>query len=261
MLIDSNAHIGHWPFRHRNHNTCSTLIERMNDFGVSAAIVSNLSGCLYKNPHTANEAMVEEIRSRRNYVDRFIMLGVINPIYGGWKDDFQDCIDHYGMRGIKLYPKYHGYTLDHPNCIELAKMARDKDIVIALALRVVDSRPSSWLDINEEYNLAQIMTLVKHVPDGKYLIQNVANSLDLVQEDLALIRSTQLVMDTSGRNINQLGKFLQIFGKNKFAFGSHSPILDYCTGLLRIESLSVSEADEETKVKLRSGNIKELFDL
>jgi uncharacterized protein len=40
------------------------------------------------------------------------------------------------------------------------------------------------------------------------------------------------------------------------AFGTHSPILDYLTGLLRIESLREDEADQKTKELLRSGNAK-----
>ena len=45
----------------------------------------------------------------------------------------------------------------------------------------------------------------------------------------------------------------------KFAFGTHSPILDYLTGLLRIESLRPSEADASVIELLRSGNAKRIL--
>jgi hypothetical protein len=51
------------------------------------------------------------------------------------------------------------------------------------------------------------------------------------------------------------------YGKDKFAFGTHSPVLDYLGGLLRIDSLYESEADEETKELLRSGNAKRMLGL
>jgi hypothetical protein len=54
---------------------------------------------------------------------------------------------------------------------------------------------------------------------------------------------------------------LKQFGEDKFAFGTHSPILDYLTGLLRIESLLPIEADENTKELLRSGNAKRMLGL
>jgi hypothetical protein len=68
-------------------------------------------------------------------------------------------------------------------------------------------------------------------------------------------------MDTSGRTLMDLGSLLRAYGKERFAFGTHSPILDYLTGQLRIESLRESEADAATKELLRSGNAKRMLKL
>jgi hypothetical protein len=76
-----------------------------------------------------------------------------------------------------------------------------------------------------------------------------------------LIKKTDLVFDTSGRTITDMADFLNLYGTDKFAFGTHSPILDYLTGLLRIESLHSNEADEKTKEMLRSGNAKMMLGL
>lgn len=45
----------------------------------------------------------------------------------------------------------------------------------------------------------------------------------------------------------------------KLNFTSHSPKPDYWTGLLRIKSLQLNEADENTKNLLRYGNAKRMF--
>jgi uncharacterized protein len=58
-----------------------------------------------------------------------------------------------------------------------------------------------------------------------------------------------------------MGEFLKTYGTDKFAFGTHSPILDYLTGQLRIESLKDSEGDESIKEKLRSGNAKKMLSM
>jgi hypothetical protein len=76
-----------------------------------------------------------------------------------------------------------------------------------------------------------------------------------------LVKKTDLIFDTSGRTITNMAEFLNLYGTNKFAFGTHSPILDYLTGLLRIESLLPNEADENTKELLRSGNAKRMLGL
>ena len=96
--------------------------------------------------------------------------------------------------------------------------------------------------------------IIREVPDAKYIVVNVANSIDLSDEDTELIRKTDIAFDTSGRALmgnDSLAELLKRFGREKFAFGTHSPILDYLTGLLRIESMNDSEADEETREMLK----------
>jgi len=254
MLLDINASVGHWPFQHHNYNTCETLLDRMNRYGVNVSVISNLNGIFYKNTQSANEELYTEINSDKLFRDRFIPFAVINPIYAGWKDDLDICASKFGMKGIRIYPLYHDYDLTDTSCIELVKIARDKNLVVALTLRMVDSRPRSWMDINKEWALKDIIPIVNAVPDASYMILNVANNTELNDEETALLKNCKIVFDTSGRNISDLGDLLIKFGKDKFAFGTHSPILDYVTGRLRIESLRESEADEKTKELIRYRN-------
>ena len=262
MLIDTNAYVGHWPFRQRKYTTCATRLARMDQGGIDVSVVSNLNGIFYKNTQSANEELQDELRADRQFQDRFIPFAVINPLYGGWKNDVEACSE-MGMKGIRVYPTYHGYTLTHPACIELVKMARDRGLPMALSLRMVDSRPSSWLDVERstEWALKDIVPILKAVPDATYLILNVANSTQLNEEETALFRKATIIMDTSGRALTNLGELLHTYGKEKFAFGTHSPILDDYTGLLRIESLREAEADEKTKEQLRAGNAKRVLGL
>ena len=259
MLIDSNAYIGHWPFRKFEYNTLDALAGRMKEFGTDVSVVSSLNGIFYKNTQNANEELIAEIRSKRPYRDRFIPFAVINPIYGGWKDDFEVCTSAMGMKGIRLYPQYHDYDITNSSCIELVKMSRDKGLPVVFDLRMVDRRTSSWMDIDKEWSLKDIAPIVKAVPDAKYLIVNVANGTALNEEDTALFKKASLLMDSSGRNMVDWTDLFQRFGTDHFCFGTQSPILDYFTGLLRIESLRENEADDKTKDLLRSGNIKRML--
>jgi uncharacterized protein len=261
MLLDINASVGHWPFQHYNYNTCGTLLERMNRYGVNISVISNMHGVFYKNTQSANEELFAELNSEKRFRDRFIPFAVINPIYAGWKDDLETCVSAFGMKGIRLYPLYHDYDLTDPSCIELVKTARDKNLVVALTLRMVDSRPRSWMDIQTEWSLKDIMSVVRAVPDAKYMILNVANGIELDENDAAIFKSVSLVIDTSGRALSNPGELLKKFGSDKIAFGTHSPILDYLSGRLRIESLRESEADEKTRELLRSGNAMRILGL
>ena len=74
-----------------------------------------------------------------------------------------------------------------------------------------------------------------------------------------LIKECNMLMDSSGRAISDMTVFLDRFGPEKFAFGSHFPLLDYLTGLLRIESLGIEEADEDIKQMLRWGSTLQML--
>ena len=278
MLLDINAYVGHWPFKQLQYNTCSKLLERMNKFGVDVSVISNLNGVFYKNTQSANEELFNEIKSDGSFSERFIPFAIINPIYAGWRDDFETSVSKMGMKGLRLFPQYHDYEMADPSLIELVKMARDHGLPVTFDIRMVDSRQRSWMDIpkfnpatdykvdiiTKEWSLKNIVPIVEAVPDAKFIIVNLANSINLVDEEMELIKKADLLFDTSGRSIrgeNSLGDLIKKFGKDKFAFGSHAPVLDYLTGRLRIESMSVSEADEPTKELLRSGNAKRFLGL
>ncbi|MCZ2458119.1 MAG: amidohydrolase [Chitinophagales bacterium] len=275
MLIDVNAYTGHWPFRQLKNNSCEKRFQLMQALGIDISVMSNLNGVFYKNPQSANEELFEDLKSNSSYGNRIIPFAVINPIYSGWKDDLKICIEKMGMKGVRLHPLYHRYDLKNSNCIELVKRVRDLNLPVALSLRIVDSRVSSWMDIETEWSLKDVLPIIKEVPDAKYLILNAVNSLQIPdgenesaianirfdESGLQLLKKTNFLMDTSGRAMTDLGKMIALYGKEKFAYGSHSPILDNVTGLLRIESLRAEEADEAAKNLLKFGNAKRFFNL
>jgi len=259
MLLDINAYVGHWPFKQVKFNTCKALVERMDQFDVDISVISNLNGIFYKNTQPANKELFDEILLKRQFRDRFVPFAVINPIYAGWKDDLEECRNKFGMKGIRLYPKYHDYVLTDPACVELVQLARDYDLPVAFSFRMVDSRQRSWIDIEKEWDLKDIIPIIKEVPDAKYIFLNLTNSTKLSDEEELLLKDTNMVIDTSGRSVNAIIELLARFGREKFAFGTHSPILDYLTGLLRIESLKNEEANEETKELFRYDNAKRIL--
>ncbi len=143
---------------------------------------------------------------------------------------------------------------------------RDNGLPVAFNIRTVDSREGSWMDIDyvvgtskPEWTLKNIIPIIKAVPDAKFMILNLANSAVLTDAEMNLIKSADVLFDTSGRSITNMSESLNIYGKDKFAFGTHSPILDYLSGQLRIESLRANEADERTKELVRSGNAKRIL--
>ncbi|AKP49609.1 Amidohydrolase 2 [Cyclobacterium amurskyense] len=267
VLIDTNAYVGNWPYKQMAYSTCESLLKKMNQFGVDKAVVANMSGIFYKNCQAANEALFAEIESSATYKERIIPFAIINPFYPGWKSDFDKCVK-VGIKGIRIYPQYHDYQLTDSACVELVKMARDHDLVVGLTMRMVDSRQKSWMDLDQlagtdkpEQGLVDLLPIIKEVPAAKYFILNLANGYQLKNDDFELIMKSKVLMDTSGRSLANMAQALEFYGEDKFAFGTHAPILDYLTGMLRIESLREEEASQSTKDLLRWRNAQSMLNL
>lgn len=268
MLIDSNAYTGHWPFLQLQYNNCKSLLQKMNSYGVAISVISNINSIFYSNVQSGNEELYNEIKSQKQFANRFIPFAVINPIYAGWKSDFNTCITKWGMKGIRLYPKYHDYDITDPQCVEVVKMARDAGVPVCFAMRMVDSRSRSWMDIDyvggtkkPEWNIKNILPIIEKVPDAKYMILNYANTASLNEKEKKIVQQTDLLIDSSGRAMTHMAEFVKLFGVDKLAYGTHAPFLDYLTGMLRIESLRDEEATAAEKEKMRSGNIKRMLGL
>ena len=267
MLIDISANIGHWPFHQLHYNTCKGMQGRMDQFGVDKAIISNLNGIFYKNTQSANEELISEIEAQKIFKTRFIPFAILNPIYAGWKDDYNTCIHKMKMRGIRLYPGYHDYGISDTACMELLELAAKDKVPVAFTIRIVDSRERSWLDIDyvagtskPEWNLKNYLPALRQVPQGKYMFLNLANKATFSDEEKRVFDKASFLIDTSGRSITDMGEAIQNFGIQKIAFGTHAPLLDYATSLLRIESLKSNETNSTGIDAIRYKNVLSMLE-
>jgi uncharacterized protein len=261
MLIDINANTGHWPFQQMQCTSCNEMLARMDRYGVDLSVVSNLNGIFYKNVQAANEELHEELMSDKRFKDRFLPFAIINPQYAGWKNDLDICVNEMGVRGIRLYPVYHDYELSDPCCIDLVKVARDMGLIVGFTFRMFDPRgPRHWMDTTIQWSLGDLIPVIQEVPDATYFFLNVVGNIFALSEaERNLLIKTNVLIDTSGASLGHMGNAIATYGADKFAFGTHSPILDYLTGLLRIESLREDEVTEASRDLLRSGNARKIL--
>jgi predicted TIM-barrel fold metal-dependent hydrolase len=273
MRIDVHAYLGHWPYRRLRGNTADGLLDRMNKYGVDLAVVSNIEGIFYKNTQPANEDLAQAVKAHR---DRFIPFAVINPTYAGWKRDFETCAGRLSMKGLRLYPQYHDYRITDPACIELVKMAAGRGMPVAFSLRLIDDRQRSWLDIDRELTLGEIASLVKLAPEAKYMVLHAVavrerggnrNEAMESEEVISLFKRAEIVFDTVrgsgsgvvGPNAYDLWAAIQTYGREKLAFGTAAPFMDYLSPFLRI--LALKEADAPTQSLIWGGNVRRLLEL
>ena len=268
MLIDINAYTGNWPYRGLRGNTLEAMLDRMDRFGVDKAIVANLNGLFYVDCQRSNEELNAEVHSNAAFENRFIPFATINPVLPWWRESLEICDKQFGMKGIRLYPLYHQYKIAGAECVALVKAARDRNLPVSIPLRMTDLRERSWLDVNEELTYNDVASLVKEVPDARYMILD-ARLTDFQQrttaESIKILKAGDILFDTvrgagvpcKGPNGESLGYLLDTFGLEKIAFGTETPFVDYCSPFLRVAVFE--KVDASAKELIWSGNARRML--
>jgi len=245
MIMDVNAYLGHFAFRRLRHNTSESLLALMDARRIDKAVVSSATAITYRNAQAGNEELAAEIQSHR---DRLIPFAVVNPFYAGWQDDLKICHEDFGMTGLRLYPKWHNYTLCGPHCEELLTAATDRGMVISIPLRVEDNRQRSWLLNVPDIPLAEIVGLVKAHPEARFVLLNGAGytGSPLGRRDSGLPANYVVELSRlSAVMANELGQLIADLGADRVVFGTGMPFNYPDPALLKLEVLDATDADKE----------------
>ena len=251
MIVDVNAYLGHFAFRRLRYNTATSLLTLMDSKHIDKAVVSSAAAITYRNAQAGNEEVAEEVRG---HSDRLIPFAVINPFYAGWRDDLQICHEQFGMKGLRLYPKWHNYELAGSCCRQLIDAATDRGMIISIPIRVEDNRQRSWLLNVPDVPLEEIVELVKAHPKARFILLNGIGytRCPLGRKDNGLPSNYAIELSRLSATLaNELGQLVTNLGIERIMFGTGMPFNYPDPALVKLEVLDASEADKE---KIRSKN-------
>lgn len=262
-IIDTNVHLFDWPFRKLKGARTEALVERLRHHRITQAWVGNFEAVLHKQLDSVNRRLSEECRSRGGGM--LLPFGSVNPNWPDWEEDLRRCHEAYGMRGVRLYPAYHGYTLDQPEFARLVSLAARRGLVVQIALRMEDERilhPALDLAIVDPAPLADVL---RKIQEAKVQVLN-AGGAQLGKSLRALVGETSLRFDMAATEGNGgVGRVLE--GTNpsyqgavpveRLLFGSHAP---YAPCQSAVMKLFESPLSPEQFVKLARENALTLLD-
>jgi predicted TIM-barrel fold metal-dependent hydrolase len=257
-MIDVNACLGHFAFRQLRHNTAAGLLRLMDRKRIERAVVSSAASITYRNAQSGNEEVAAEVKAHR---DRLIPCAVLNPAYAGWQYDLGICHRDFGMRGLRLYPRWHNYRLTDSSCLELVHAAAELRWPVSIPLRVEDRRQQSWLVDVPDVDHEEIAALVRSAPKASFILLNgsgyVSSSLGRKGSPLPANYAIEISSLTAVL-ANELGQLLETLGPDRLVFGTGMPFHYPDPALLKLEVL---EAPADVKEKIRRLNAARLLGL
>lgn len=257
MIIDVNAHIGHYPFRKLAARNAQQMVELMDANGINRAVVSSLHAVFYRDAHRGNEELAEEIQPHGK---RFIPVATVNPKYADWRRDLEECVTRWKMKAVTLVPEHHGYSLTDEYGQAALKLIAEYDLPLVLTQRFEDRRQRHDWDIAEDLSSATLTSVAQQHPRLKFLLSNWVG-LDGARLTAAGLKGRCLIDFARSHVVltKAVPKLIATLGVESIAFGSHMPFDYVGPSLVKLAMLeSLPKADYE---KIAWGNAAAFLNL
>ena len=261
-IIDSNIHLFDWPFRKLKYANTDALVAKLRQHRIMQAWAGSFEAVLNKQLDAANRRLADECRLRGGGV--LIPIGSVNPAWADWEEDLRRCHEQYRMPGVRLYPAYHGYTIDHAEFARLIAESAKRDLLVQIVLRLEDERVHHFATNIPPINMAPLTDVLKKTPQAKVQLINSAGPL-LGNSLPALIRETQVTFDIAATEGNGgVGRLIEgtnysyrgAISVERLLFGSHAPFFPCESALMKLFESPLSLEQLE---KLMNANARRLL--
>ena len=244
-MFDINTAVGHWPFRRIPNHSAAALRAHLSSLGIEGAAVVHTHGLFYKNCHDANLELADALRPHSDF---FVGIATLNPLYAAWERDLRSCIDDLALRGVRLAPRYHDYSLTDTACLALVRAARALGVPLFISCRVVDVRQRHWMDTERTVSLSEVTSLCEAVPDARIVFTEYPATAGQLCDAEGTPRWPNLYVETS-RMRSAYGQLLagvvRGVGPRNVLYGSGSPFKETESALLKIRHADLTDEQRE----------------
>jgi predicted TIM-barrel fold metal-dependent hydrolase len=250
-IIDTNVNLLGWPFRALKYRDTKALVAKLKKHRVTEAWAGNFEALLAKDMNGVNSRLADECR--QHGPGFLIPFGSANLAWPDWEEDVRRCHEEHKMPGIRIYPGYQPFDLDHPGMEGLVKMSAERGLVLQIAFGMEDPRVHHPIINVGPVTFSPLLRIVQAAPNSKIQLLHFPGSIrgaDYAQ----FMKHPNMVMDISRLEGNgAIGRMIgAVPGSNspqvpveRVLFGSHAPYFPVETALLKlIESpLDVPQLD------------------
>lgn len=239
-IIDTNVNLFNWPFRALKYRNTKALVAKLKKHRVIEAWAGSFEALLSKDMNGVNTRLAAECRE---HGPRFLIpFGSVNLAWPDWEEDVRRCHEIHKMPGLRIYPGYQPFDLDHPGLESLVKMTLERGLILQVVFGMEDPRVYHPIINVGPVTFAPLLRAVKGTPNAKVQLLHFDGSIrgDGLSQFMA---QTNTFMDISRVEGNgAVGRMIgSVQGLNsgrvpveRIVFGSHAPYFPLETAILKL---------------------------
>jgi|SRR5687767_10433894 len=223
-MIDVNAYIGTYPFRHLPHPDPEVLVGVLARENLAGAWVGHLPSAFYRDPSAGNDVLFAALAP---HAERLRAVPCVRPDWPHWERAFAACVDR-GVPAVRAYPPQWGLGADDSTMRSLCAACGEAGIALVLTARFEDLRQRHWMDQAGDLTAAA----VRHVARGNETTRIVVCSagrgtIEETHWGLTPEERELVFWDISwiwGPPEDELSILLRTMGPGRFLYGTAWPL-------------------------------------
>jgi hypothetical protein len=222
-MIDVNACIGPYPFRHLPHPDPGVLVTVLEREGLSGAWVGHLPSAFYRDPTPGNDVLFAALASHA------ILRPVpcIRPDWPGWERALADAADR-GAPAVRAYPPQWGLGPDDPAMKALCAACGEAGLALVLTSRFEDLRQRHWMDQAGDLSAAAVRAVARRNTRTRIVVCSAGRgTIEEVHWGLTPAERDLVYWDISwiwGPPEDELAILLRTMGPGRFVYGTAWPL-------------------------------------
>jgi hypothetical protein len=127
-IIDTNINLFSWPFRALKYRDTKALVAKLKKHRIIEAWAGSFEALLSKDLNGVNARLAAECREHGPGF--LVPFGSVNLAWPDWEEDVRRCHEVHKMPGIRIYPGYQPFDLDHPGVEKLLMLTSERGFVL-----------------------------------------------------------------------------------------------------------------------------------
>ncbi len=251
--IDMNCYIGNWPFRRLRQNSMEDLKRIHAENGIESGYVSSLNSIFYNDPYEGEKELQENLKGTS-----YQHVMTLNPILPVWEQDIHRAEKEMNIRGIKILPGYHGYSLQEKSADRLYRVLENSGLALFVVVRMEDER-LNYLMTPRQLSAEEICTFIRKHNGNVPIVLIGMLAAELMACKDGIRKARNVYFDTSGlRNLFDTENLVKTFGADKILYGSQFPLYCLKSSFLMTDKAQIEEKDKE---KIFYGNARRLSNI